>query len=431
MKTRKLMVGLLILISFSLLILNQCVPPPPQEGGEEAQVTEEETQEEDTSYDSDVCDRYLSFAWNYYNNRNWKRAIVNFKRMIENNCAEAYAEDIYIDYGRAYMNLAKNNETYYDSAAGVFLEGLEYLPENEYLRENLAYVHGRLGESDQQIRQYEKLHEMYPDNLDYLRTLVKLNFQQENYREVLRYTDKILEINPDDKQAINDKMTALENMGKDVITVQKDAWENNRSVRTGLNYANALKEREKYQQAIAVYKEVTNIDRNNYEAWNNMADCYTSINRPQEAIKSWSHIANQISPQDIKNIQKIVDKYISLGEYANATEWAKKAISRKECGLSYKLAGDVYYDAAENCRGGQQPGFEDKLVYKIAYDYYEKAVEFGFTAVKSRIDRLENYLIPTTQDWFMNRYNQDGSRRNDYTPRKECYDWIKESAQKD
>ena len=429
MKTRKLVLALFILLSVSGLILNQCVPPPPQEGGEQEQVQAGQEQEDQT-YDSDVCDRYLSFAWNYYNNRNWKRAILNFQRMIENNCAEAYAEDIYIDYGRAYMNLAKNNETYYDSAIGVFLEGLEYMPENEYLRENMAYVYGRLGETSQQIRQYEKLHEMYPDNIEYLRKLVKLNFQQENFREVLRYADKILEINPEDNQAINDKMTALEKMGKDVITVQRDAWESNRSVRTGLDYATALQKREKYQQAIQVYREVTSMDPNNYEAWNSIAECYTSLGQPEQAINAWERIANQISPNDIKNIQKIVDKYVSLGEYASARDWAKKAIDRKECGLSYKLAGDVYYEAAESCRGGQQPTFEDKLVYKLAYDYYQQAVEFGFTAVKGRIDRLEEYLIPTTQDWFMNKYNQDGSQRKSYVPRKECYNWIEEAPEK-
>ena len=430
MKSKVLIFASFILFGVAILSINRCVPPPPEEGGEQSQVAEEEDAASQ-SYDSDVCDRYLSFAWNYYNNRNWKRAILNFKRMVENGCGEAYAEDIYIDYGRAYMNLAKNNETYYDSAIGVFLEGLEYLPENEYLRENLAYVYGRIGEGAQQIRQYEKLHEMYPDNIDYLRKLVKLNFQEENFREVLRYSDKILAINPDDNQAINDKMTAMEKMGKDVITVQRDAWQNNKSVRTGMDYADALYDRGEYRQAIAVYREVTNLDPNNYEAWNSIADCYTNIGNPKEAIKAWERIANQISPQDIKNIEKIVDKYISLGNYEEALNWAKKAISRKESGLSYNLAGNVYYEAAENCRGGAQPTFEDKLVYKLAYEYYQKALNNGFSAVKSRIDRLEEYLIPTTQDWFMNRYNQDGSQRNDYTPRKDCYNWIEEAPQKE
>ncbi len=429
MKTRKVFLALFILLSFSLLIVNQCVPPPPQEGGEEAQVQDQEEQGS-TDYDSDVCDRYLSFAWNYYNNRNWKRAILNFKRMVENNCGEAYAEDIYIDYGRAYMNLAKNNPTYYDSAIGVFLEGLEYMPENEYLRENMAYVYGRLGETSQQIRQYEKLHEMYPDNIEYLRKLVQLNFQQENYREVLRFSDQILVINPEDDQAINDKMTAMEKMGKDVITVQKEAWENNKSVRTGLDYANALQERGEYQQAILVYQEVTNLEMDNYQAWNSIAECYNSLGKPQEAIKAWEKIANQISPQDIQNIKKIVEKYVSLGKFAEARDWAKTAISRKECGLSYKLTGDVYYEGAESCRGSAQPGFEDKLVYKLAFDYYQKAMGFGFTAVKSRVDRLNEFLIPTTQDWFMNKYNQDGTARNDYKPRKECYSWVEEAPEK-
>jgi len=68
----------------SAFVLQFCVPPAAQEGGEEGAV--EEAEEE--PIDRDLCDRYLSFAYSYYQNQNWKSAIKNYKKMIENGCEE-------------------------------------------------------------------------------------------------------------------------------------------------------------------------------------------------------------------------------------------------------------------------------------------------------------------------------------------------------
>jgi len=414
-------VSFLVLLSSVLFVFFGCSSAPEAKQDETEQVQKEQQEQDQKSYDKDICERYLSFAWSYYDNGNWDRAIKNFERMIDEGCAEAYASDIYYDMGRAYM---KKSE--YDSATSVFLEGLEYLPKDQGLRENLAYCYGRLDQTAMQLSEYEKLAKQYPEEVKYLRRVVKLSLNTNDYRKAVKYCDKILDIKPGNDEAISDKMTAMKKMGKDVITVVKDSWESNQTVSNGLDYANALKEREKYQQAISVYREVLNINRENFEAWNSIANCYFNMGRVEQGIQALKNIVKKVSPRDIATYEKIVNKYIDLGEYEKALKWAKNAVEKKKSALTYQLVGDVYYQTAENVRGSSNPSFEDKLVYKLAYDYYKKAIKQGNSGLGSRMDRLEEYLIPTKQDWFMNRYNEDGSERTNYEPRKQAYKWIDE-----
>ena len=75
--------------------------------------------------------------------------------------------------------------------------------------------------------------------------------------------------------------------------------------------------------------------------------------------------------------------------------------------------------------------FEDKLVYKLAYDYYKKAYEKGEYDVKKRLDYLKQYLIPTHEDWFLNKYDNKGNLRKSFRPKGEYYNWIEEEPSRE
>jgi len=133
---------MIVLLLVSVVIFINCVPPPATESGD---VTE--TVEEKIDFDRNTCDRYLSFAYGYYQNQNWQGCIKNYKKMIENNCQEAYAEDIYKYYGRAYREMGSVNPIFLDSALYVYQMGLEILPDDTYLQENIAYIYQLQGKT--------------------------------------------------------------------------------------------------------------------------------------------------------------------------------------------------------------------------------------------------------------------------------------------
>jgi len=428
MKDQRLMhLLVLILVLVTSVFLNQCLPPA--DSSEDAQLNAEPKQ----AIDRDKCDLYLNFAYSYYQNQNWPSTIKNYKKMLEYGCKEEYAQDIYSYFGRAYQQMAKTNPVYFDSALFVYQEGEKYLHNDMYLKKNIAYIYHVQGKIDLEIREHEKMIELQPQDIELYRSYNKLCFGQERYEDMLWGIEKILGIQPDDQQAINDRLLVYERLGKDITTVQREQWERNpTNVRYGLEYADALSNQLEYDKAIEVLKKVTSVDLRSKEAWDKLAELYKNLTKFQKAASTYEHINKNIDPQDLNIIDNIAKMYLNLAEYETAYNWAKKAVAIGNSQLAYKVRADVLFAAAEHYGAARTPiSFEDKLVYKLAYDDYLQAKMMGDFSSQSRIDFLKEYLIPTREDWFMNRYDGAGNERSVYRPRLDCYKWIDLNVKKD
>ncbi|RKY49181.1 MAG: hypothetical protein DRP88_00365 [Candidatus Neomarinimicrobiota bacterium] len=415
-----------------LIILSYCVPPSEEPSGEMAAKSAQEKAREDSIRDM-KCKLYLSFAYSYYQNQDWQGAIKNYRRMMDLGCEEKYAADIFPYLGRSYQMLAQEDPTYLDSALDVYLKGEEYLPKNIFIHKNLAYIYHLKGNRDLEIREYEKMVEIEPENIELLRTLVKLYFAAERYRDVVWAAEQILKIEPGDEQALNDRLVAYQKLGKDVLEVQKEQWEKDKgNVAKGIEYAKALADRLEYEEALKVLQQVTQANLKNREAWENLAKLYFSLGRYEEAAKTYEYISRNISPRDISIINEIVKSYTQASEFQKAYTWAKKAkqISGSS-GLVFRMFGDLYYSVASCYSSPEKLTFEDKLVYKLAYDYYKKAYEKGEYDVKKKLDYLKQYLIPTHEDWFLNKYDNKGNLRKSFRPKGEYYNWIEEEPSRE
>ncbi len=420
-------IALLLLFVFAVVLLVNCVPPPATETGS----VDSATKEEKKDYDENTCNRYLSFAHAYYQNQDWDGCVRNFNMMLKNNCGEPMAEDIFYFMGRAYRELKTEGDEYLDSAAFTYQKGLEYLPGNTSLIKNLAYVYRLQGNTNLEIREYEKLAERDPENIKYLQELSKLYFKVERYEDVTWAVGKILEIEPGNEQAMNDRMTAFKKLGKDIITVQKEAWEKNPTSTTGIEYASALEDKQDYQGAIDILKQLSATNSTSFVIWDKLGNNYKNLGEKENIIRTYKHIATKISPRDLNVIGNIVNAHVELAQYKEAYIWAQKAITiNKNSKISNKLLGDVFYGVVEYNTSSRDINFEDKIVYKLAYDYYKKASAQGEFSVKGRIDYLKEYRIPTSEDWFMNKYDSNGKDRTSFKPLMECYNWINESASK-
>lgn len=408
-------------LAIALIQIN-CVPP---EDASEAEKVATATPAKH-QINRDKCDLYLNFAYSYYQNQNWPSTISNYKKMVEYGCQEEYAQDIYPFFGRAYLQLAKTDNVYYDSALYVFLEGEKYLADNLFLFENIAYIYHIQKKFDLEIREYEKMIELKPDNIELYRKYIKLCFEQNRFEDMRWGVAKILELDPNDEQALNDQRIVFSKLGIDPTKVIQEQWEKNpTNIRYGLEYAKALTDKLQYDKAIEVYKKVTALDLRNKDAWEKLADLYKTMGRYNEAAAAYEHITKNIDSKDLSILDDVTKMYINLADYAAAYSWAKKAVSLGNYGLAYKIRADVFYTAADYFSSSRQPkSFEDKLVYKLAYDDYRKAKDLGEYGVQSRLDLLKEYLIPTREDWFMNRYDASGKERTVFRPRLDCYNWI-------
>ena len=111
----------------------------------------------------------------------------------------------------------------------------------------------------------------------------------------------------------------------------------------------------------------------------------------------------------------------AVPQLSKARSVANQAISiDSNYGLAYIVRGEIYEAAVDQClakRGNRQLRFDDKLVYKLAYDQYAKAkqdIQFADFA-----QRKMNYVqpdIPTTEDLFMHQGKTQAPL--------DCYKWI-------
>jgi len=428
MKLRFVLIGMTTILSLMLGLIN-CVPPSTESSEPVSQVTTPKP-----TIDRDKCDLYLSFAYSYYQNQNWKSAIENYKKMSSYGCDEEYAQDVFSYWGRAYQQLASENSVYLDSALYVYQTGVKYLPNDLFLKKNIAYIYHLQGKIDLEIREYEKMIEITPDDIELYRTLVKLYINAQRFNDVVYTTNEILKISPDDEQALNDRILAYQKLGKDITTIQKEQWEKNPTdVRYGLEYAAALKQQRDFDNALTVYQEVAKLAAKNLEAWSNIADIYfTQKNNYTEALKAYEHILDNISPKDLNVLQQIAKCCQLLNDYPTALSFAQKAITIAPTSpQAFKIKADLYFAAADHFSAGRQLNFEDKLVYKLAYDNYIKVIELGDVSVQSRVDHLKEYLIPNREEWFFNRYDANGVARTSYRPLNPDYKWITDEPKKD
>ncbi len=409
-QTIKIMLAIIGIATLSTAV-QMCTPPPPVE--EEPVISEEELRRRELE-----CQRTLSSAWEYYRNREFESSIRNYLQMVELGCAQDYAESVYLYFGRAYIELGK-----LDSAAWAFRQGLRYLPEDEDLLELVAYVLGRLGDTENQIYYYERLIDVDTSNTEAYRTLTDLYRKTERWRDLVIYLRAWGEIDPGNTQIQSELIDALARSGEDPLTFIRQRWEGNPSnVQYGMEYAERLLDDRDYTMA---YRVIETLIQNNptarapYERLANAALDNGDIDRAISTLLSLFEL-------DRTNAQTAIDlsqAYLRKGDYAQALRWADTAYQvapNKGEALYYRA--EVYYTAADDCVSTTESGvaaFNDKLVFQMAYEDYQEAVDLGYRRARTRADFLQENLIPTRGDWFL----QEASLTV-FRPEGECYSWI-------
>jgi tetratricopeptide (TPR) repeat protein len=100
--------------------------------------------------------------------------------------------------------------------------------------------------------------------------------------------------------------------------------------------------------------------------------------------------------------------YSSLNNFENAAYWINRALNAKPgYGLAYIVRGELYETAVPYCQAKQdrdKDSYEDKLVYKEAYQEYEKAKRDPafISKAKTKQNNLRAFL-PTQEDDFFHK----------------------------
>jgi len=397
----------------SVLLLQMCVPPADIDAEERAALSAEEMKRRERQ-----CLIALSNATEYFKNSDYEAAIRNYHKLVTLGCGEEYAQDVYLWFGRAYLEIGKQ-----DSAAWAFQQGLRYLPEDKNLLENIAYSLGRLGDTERQLYYYERLLEVDPANLEALRNFADLLRGNESYNDLIRVLNQWLEVEPNNGQVQSELIEAYNLAGKDPLSFMRQRWEENpENPQWGLDYAQHLIDADDTQLAYRTLESIIQRHTNFRKAYELLANAALNKGDVDRAIRTYEKLF-QVNRTDAGATKELSRSYLRKREYQTALQWAETALKvSNNSGEAYFVRGDVYYAVADECvsqRENAVATFQDKLVYLMAHEDYRTAIDKGYRRAQIKANFLEKNLIPAKGDWFLQPANL-----RVFKPQGDCYSWI-------
>ena len=373
------------------------------------------------------CPRLMSSAAEYYRNRDWKQTVKIYEEITTLDCDEwnpnfAPPQEIYQYYAIAYEQMGK-----FDSSEYILLDGLQKLPDNVELRKRLAYAYKKQGKNDQEIIEYERLVEMVPADITVMNELSKLYKDNERYDDQIFILEKILDLDEANEIAQSELAMAFESSGRDPLDVYRKRYEDNLgNLSYGLDYAERLTQADKYEDAIPILNNLIRQDPSSKLAYRKLGEANKAVDDLAAAAEAYEELF-KIDPRDGRIAIEISDIYLENDDYRQAIKWADKAVSLdNKTGEGLGQKGKVYYYGWDNFR--QNPFTnDDRLVAKLAYDYFVKAEKKGYRdfSKSTWLKENEKDILYGKAQWFM---AEDKVKRNrSISATTSDYDWVTES----
>ena len=410
----------IITLLFGALFLTMCVPP---EGGNQ-NLSKDKAKLD--SLRKVRCPRLMSSAAEYYRNRDWKQTVRIYEEITTLDCDEwnpvfAPPQEIYQYYGIAYEQMGK-----FDSSEFVLLDGLQKLPESVELRKRLAYSYKRQGKKEKEIIEFERIIDMAPLDISIMNDLSKLYKDESRFDDQIYILEKILKVDGSNEIAQSELAMAFESSGKDPLDVYRKRYEDNpENLSYGLDYADRLTQVDRSADATLVLDGVIRQDPTSKLAYRKLAEAHKETNNLKKAANAYEELF-QIDPRDGRIAVDISDIYIDVGNYSKALRWAEKAMSLSNgngSGLGQKAK--VYFYGWDTFR--QNPfSINDRIVAKLAYDYFVKAEDKGFLGFTKRgwLEENSKDILYGKAQWFM--ADDRVKRTRSISPTSSNYDWVTE-----
>ena len=411
----------LILLLAGSMVVMMCVPPS------DTNVSSAQDKKRLDSLRELRCPRLMSSAAEYYRNRDWKQTVKIYDEITTLDCDEwnpnfAPPQEIYQYYAIAYEQMAK-----FDSSEFVLLDGLQKLPDNLELRKRLAYSYKKQGKGDQEIIEYERLVEMAPKDVTIMNELSKLYKETERYDDQIYVLEKILALDEGNEIAQSDLAKAFESSGKDPLDVYRKRYESNPSnLGYGIDYVDKLTQADQYEDAIPVLHRLIEEDPSSTRVYRKLAEANKAVDNLEKAAKAYEELF-KLDPRDGRIAISISDVYLENDDYRQALKWADKASSMdNKTGDGLGQKGKVYYYGWDNFRQNPYTN-DDKLIAKLAYDYFIKAEKKGYRGFSKSawLKENEKEILYGKAQWFMAEDRVKRSRSVSATTSD--YDWVTES----
>ena len=177
---------------------------------------------------------------------------------------------------------------------------------------------------------------------------------------------------------------------------------------------------QKYAKAAEKFKKLVELDPSDIVARENLAKVYYRNKEYKKAIQQYKEIF-ALEPDNVKALTEWANCYLDIGNLRQARTLARRATRLDpKYGMAYITLGKVYEKAVEACKkkaGRTSYSFDDKLIFKGAYEEYKRAVNDIETKQRALASmRSLEPVLPTQEDFFMHK--------NQRIAKDPCYEWI-------
>jgi len=363
----------------------------------------------------------LNKAWStgyeYYKNKTYRSAINPFWKVVQLDTIDRF-KDKFSLLADAYIKL--NNP---DSAQIVLEKGVIKYPQIAHLHRTLAYFYDGRGQVEDAIREYEAATRIDANQANDWRSLGNLYVKNNQTSEAINAFEKVVKLDPKDQdsqrvlsklyKSTGDSDAAIRGM-EEVKKLDPKNVENLFSL--GREYFS----NGDYDNAIVNFEQLVQLKPEDTSALEYLGNGLQNKGNFNRAINIYKEIM-KLQPNNKKILTDIATSYKELGKYEIARAHARQALQiDPKYGMASIAIGEIYEAAAQNCytaRGKKAPEFDDKLVYDLAYQQYQKGAEdlqFKDYALK-RMSYVSD-LRPTKEDLFFHK----GQTK----PKDPCYQWI-------
>lgn len=359
-----------------------------------------------------------SFGWENYKNKQYEGATKHFWRLVKIDTIQKFPR-VYRYLGDSYFKLNQP-----DSAQLVFEMGARKHPDDPHLHRMLGYLLLQRDQIVEAIDEYEKVKELEPESVEDLKQLASLYVRADRINDAIETYERILELDPDHVEAQKNLSELLRTTGdiEGVIEAKlKVAEQDSQNAQVRFDLGKLYFDQGKYEEAIQWFNALLQLSPSDVQAMEHIGQSYQRLEQYGKAIEQFKKIL-EIEPKNKRVMCQISRSYTERGNFSRARTYARRALSIDNAyGLGWIVLGEAYEASAEQCDAGDGTlGYDDKLVYELAYQKYVRAsrdLEFKGDA-ETKINYLSP-LLPTNEDVFMHSTEK--------RPATSCYEWIPDS----
>lgn len=430
-----------ILIGLSIILFALTALPPGAYGNSTPLYSNQDQDEEQllrinwTLFHEDFRNEYFERAIPY----GWKVMELDPTRFrtLYRNLAECYRQ-LYLAETDPDLRTA-----YADTIIIIFQKGIEYLPDRatDYYLQKAHFYENYYSppKAHEAINAYEKAIEDTFDTIEfvYIDRLGNLYIDNRgpdnDYEEraIALYQRYLTERDPGSTTAM-DRLSRVMRDPSELISLAETRLRTDPDNPTLIwSLVQAYKNADKYDEAIPHVKKLTEINPESETYWTELARLYERVNDPAKTIETYRELMN-LRPNDEEIPLEIARIYRQIGNYQSARLYARRA-NRMNPNWGEPLIeiATIYEAVVEQCvvesKGGwANMDLSDRVVYKLAQEYYQRAARIDSRVASRARERAEflNNLVPQDEDYFFNR---DRIRDGKIKVFGDCYEWIDEA----